>query len=117
MMVQVAYGVRDTDPVLLDTLKCYGQGTLARIVFARIPSAGPFIALGVRLCVTASILGAITAGLVGGAPGLGFELYFAQQTGSLAAPYALILVLGTIGLTSSRLVDWLQPKVIFWSAR
>ena len=117
MMIQVAYGVRDTDPVLIDTLKCYQQGWFARIYLARLPSAAPFLAIGLRMALIMAFLGSIIAGLIGGAPGLGFQLFLSQQGGSLTAPFAYVVILGLAGLFLSRFVDWLEPRIVFWSAR
>lgn len=116
MTLQTSYGVRDTDPVLLETLKCYRFGVARQIYHARLPSAAPFMALGLRVCVVVSVLGSTVAGLIGGAPGLGQDLYFAESLGLTAETFAIVLLLGIIGMIISRLVEWAQPRIVFWTA-
>lgn len=112
--VQTAYGVRDADPVLIETLKCYRYGIFGQIRYARLPAAAPMIAFSVRIAVVIAFLAAVTAGIIGGAPGLGRELMYSQLNGLPALSFAIVLQLGILGLLVSALVEWLQPKIIFW---
>lgn len=112
--IQTAYGVRDADPVLIETLKCYKQGIWGQIRYARIPAASPLIAYSIRIAVTIAFLGAVTAGIIGGAPGLGQDLMYAQLNGFPTTTFAIVLLLGLIGMLVSRAVEWAQPKIIFW---
>lgn len=114
MLIQTSYGVRDTDPTLIETMKCYRLGTPWQIVYARIPSAGPLIALGIRISAVVAVLVAVVAGLIGGAPGLGKEVLYSQLNGQPAQTFAIVLLLGCIGLFVSKVVEALQPKLIFW---
>ncbi|CAB4965859.1 unannotated protein [freshwater metagenome] len=116
MAMQTAYGVRDTDPVLLETMRCYRLGVARQIFHARIPSAAPFMALGLRICVVVAVLGSTVAGLIGGAPGLGQDLYYAESLGLTAETFAIVMLLGIIGMVISRLVEWAQPRIVFWTA-
>ena len=115
LAIQTAYGVRDTDPVLIETMKCYGLGRTRQVLFARLPAAAPFIAVGIRISVSAAMIVAVVAGLVGGAPGLGRDLLLSQTSGENAETFAIVLILGILGLAISRLVVLLQRRVIFWS--
>lgn len=117
MIVQTSYGVRDADPVLLETMRCYGQGWFKQIRYCRIPSAAPLIALGMRICVVIAVLVAVVAGLIGGAPGLGRALLFSQLNGFPATTFAIVLLMGIMGMLIAKFVEYLQPKVIFWMPR
>lgn len=112
--VQTSYGVRDSDPVLVETLKCYRLSTLQQIRYARLPSAAPMIAYGLKIAIVVSLLASVTAGIIGGAPGLGLDLMYSQLTGLPATTFALVLLLGILGTILSRAVEWLQPKIVFW---
>jgi ABC-type nitrate/sulfonate/bicarbonate transport system permease component len=112
--VQTAYGVRDADPVLIETLKCYRQGVLGQIRYARLPAAAPQIAYGLRIAVIISFLAAVTAGIIGGAPGMGREMMYAQLNGQTTLTFAIVLQLGFLGMLVSFVVEWAQPKLIFW---
>ncbi len=117
LAIQTAYGIRDADVVLLETMRCYGLGTMAQIRYARIPSAAPFIAVGIRISVAAAIVVSVVAGLIGGAPGLGREILLAQAGGLNEKTFALVLLLGIIGIIISRIVIWSQGRLLFWIPR
>ena len=116
LAVQTAYGVRDADPVLIETMRCYGMGRAKQVLYARLPAASPFIAIGVRISVSAAMIVAVVAGLVGGAPGLGKDLLLSQVNGQNTVTFAIVLILGILGLAVSRLVVFLQRRLIFWTA-
>jgi len=116
LAVQTAYGVRDADPVLIETMRCYGMGRVKQVFYARLPAASPFIAIGVRISVSAAMIVAVVAGLVGGAPGLGKDLLLSQTNGQNTVTFAIVLILGILGLAVSRLVVFLQRRLIFWTA-
>lgn len=115
--IQTAYGVRDADPVLLETMRCYRMTLLQQIRYARLPSAAVQIAIAARIAATASLIVAVVAGLVGGAPGLGSLLMLFQSAGTADRTYAVVLALGILGLASSRLIVRAQRRVIFWSGK
>jgi ABC-type nitrate/sulfonate/bicarbonate transport system permease component len=115
--IQTAYGVRDADPVLIETMRCYRMSLLEQIRFARIPSAAVQISIATRIAATASLIVAVVAGLVGGAPGLGRLLSLYQSAGTADRTYAVVLSLGILGLATSRLIVRAQRRAIFWSGR
>jgi ABC-type nitrate/sulfonate/bicarbonate transport system permease component len=115
--IQTAYGVRDADPTLLETMRCYRMNVLQQIRYARLPSAAAQIAVATRLAATASLIVAVVAGLVGGAPGLGRLLALYQSAGTADRTYAVVLTLGILGLVTSRLIVRLQRRAVFWSGR
>lgn len=114
MSIQTGLGVRDADAVLLETMRCYGMSTWKQIRYARIPSAAPFIAVGVRLSASAALVVSIVAGLIGGAPGLGRSILLSQAAGDDARTFATVFVLGVLGILVSRGVTRLQRRAIFW---
>ena len=117
MAIQTAYGVRDADPVLLETMRCYRMNIWQQVQYARLPSAAVQIGIAMRLALGASLVVAIVSGLVGGAGGLGSFLALTQSSGNADQTYAVILFLGIIGVALSRLLIRGQRRVIFWSGR
>lgn len=115
--IQTAYGVRDADPVLLETMRCYRLGVGAQLRYARLPSAAAQIAIALRIAASASLIVAVVAGLVGGAPGLGRLLSLSQSAGNTAESYGIVLFLGIVGLAFSRLIVRGQRRVVFWSGK
>ena len=117
MAIQTAYGVRDADPVLLETMRCYRMNIWQQIQYARLPSAAVQIGIAMRLALGASLVVAIVSGLVGGAGGLGSFLALTQSSGNADQTYAVILFLGIIGVALSRMLVRGQRRIIFWSGR
>lgn len=117
LAIQTAYGVRDADVVLLETMKCYNLGFWKQVRYARLPSAAPFIAVGIRISAAAALVVSVVAGLIGGAPGLGRAILLAQSGGQNEVTFALVLLLGILGVAISRLVIFAQNKTLFWVPR
>src|SRR6266513_1051526 len=71
LLVQTMYGVRDVDPVAIDTARSFGVGRFERLYRIVLPSAVPYIATGLRISSTVALILAFTAELFMGLPGLG----------------------------------------------
>src|SRR3954447_6929699 len=71
LLVQTMYGVRDVDPLSLDTARSFGLGVIERLYRVTLPSAVPYIATGLRISSTVALILAFTAELFMGIPGLG----------------------------------------------
>lgn len=112
--MQTMAGVADTDPVALSTARSYGMGKgeiMWRIV---LPSASPFIGTAMRVSAPASLIVTVVAGLLGGAPGLGRSIYQAQAAGNYSTLYALVAVLGILGLVFQGISATIEAKVLHW---
>jgi ABC-type nitrate/sulfonate/bicarbonate transport system permease component len=98
LLVQTMYGVRDVDPVALDTARSFGLGRLERLYRIKLPSAVPYIATGVRISSTVALILAFTAELFMGTPGLGQKVNYAQAFGLDNQLYAYALATGFLGV-------------------
>lgn len=117
LAIQTSYGVRDTDPVLLETMRLYRLGFGKQIRYARLPTAIPFIAVGLRLAAAAALIVAVVAGLLGGAPGLGNAILTSQSSGNSERTFAIVLLLGVLGVLVSRVIQVTQARIAFWEQR
>ncbi len=77
LLVQTIYGVRDVDPLALDTGRSFGVGRFERLYRITLPSAVPYILTGFRIASQVSLILAFTAELFMGIPGLGQEVNYA----------------------------------------
>lgn len=114
VLIQVLYGVRDVDPVVLDTARSYGLGAMARVRHVTWPTALPYIMTGVRLAATVALVLAITAELVIGGRGLGSLLAVSQASGAVPATYALVVVTGIVGVAVNLVVRLLERRALSW---
>jgi ABC-type nitrate/sulfonate/bicarbonate transport system permease component len=114
LLVQTMYGVRDVDPIAVDTGRSFRVGRIERLWRITLPSALPYIATGIRISSTVSLILAFTAELFMGTPGLGQAMNYAQAYGLNDQLYALALATGILGLAIHFLMTALERRVLRW---
>ena len=114
IVTQTSSGVQDTDPVALATARSFGMTPLEIKTRVVLPSASPFIGTAMRVAAPTSLVIAVVAGLLGGAPGLGRSIYQAQAAGNIDTLYALVIVLGLLGLVFHGSSAWAEAKALHW---
>ena len=115
LLVQTMYGVRDVDPVAIDTARSFGVGRLERLVRVTLPSSVPYIVTGIRLASQVSLILAFTAELVGiGTAGLGQSENIAQSYALNAQVYAIAVATGILGLAIHLLTSAAERRVLRW---
>jgi ABC-type nitrate/sulfonate/bicarbonate transport system permease component len=114
VLVQVLYGVADVDPVARDTARSYGfrRLSIARTVIW--PTALPYVLTGFRLAAAVALILEVTAELVVGVPGLGRTIGVAQSSGAVERTYALVIVVGLIGVLVNLFARLLERRLLRW---
>jgi ABC-type nitrate/sulfonate/bicarbonate transport system permease component len=98
LLVQTMYGVRDVDPVAIDTARSFGVGRVERLYRITLPSSIPYIVTGLRISSAVALILAFTAELFMGTGGLGQMMNFADSFGLYQQVYALALATGFLGI-------------------
>lgn len=114
LVIATAAGVRDVDPVAVETARTFrirGADRSWRIV---LPAAMPFIVTGMRIGAFGSLLTAVMSEIVGGAPGLGAKLSRAQRANLPETAYAYVLAIAVLGLVVDRLVTLAERRLLHW---
>jgi ABC-type nitrate/sulfonate/bicarbonate transport system permease component len=114
IMIQAAYGVRAIEPVVRDTATVFRMSRSDRLLHLVIPSAAPYIATGLRLASTGALLLVVVAQLIGGGGGLGYEIFVAQNSSLLPRMYALVLVVGILGVLITFVFTSIEKKALHW---
>ena len=114
VLVQVMYGVADVDPVIRDTARSYRFSRTARFRTVIWPTALPYIVTGFRLAAAVALILEITAELVIGVPGLGQRIGVAQSSGAVATTYALVVVVGLVGVAVNVGARSVERRVLRW---
>ena len=114
LLVQTMYGVRDVDPIALDTARSFGVGRLERLYRIKLPSAVPYIATGVRISSTVALILAFTAELFMGTPGLGQKVNIAQAYGLEDQLYAYALATGFLGVAIHVVSSAVERRGLRW---
>ncbi|WP_062203699.1 ABC transporter permease [Demequina salsinemoris] len=114
VLVQVLYGVADVDPVARDTARSYQFGPLRIARSVIYPTALPYIMTAFRLAAAVALILEITAELVIGVPGLGRDIGIAQSSGNVPETYALVIVVGLIGVAVNLFARFAEKKMLWW---
>ncbi|NRQ32236.1 ABC transporter permease [Nonomuraea sp. NN258] len=114
VLIQVLYGVAAVDAVADDTARAYGLSAWSRVRHLVWPSALPYVMTGLRLAAAVAFILAVTAELVIGSPGIGAEIQVAQNSGSIDAVYALVVLAGVVGIVVNAAVRLLERRVLAW---
>jgi len=114
LLIQVIYGVRSVDSVAAATARSFRVGAVRRFAFVTIPSAGPYIATGIRIAGVSAVLLSIVTELVGRAPGLGLEIVRAQNAAHFAELYAYVLLTGFLGLAVNFVLEQAERRAMHW---
>ncbi|MEU7873940.1 ABC transporter permease [Dactylosporangium sp. NPDC049140] len=114
VLVQVLYGVADVDPVVRDTARSYRFSRWAVVRTVIWPTALPYVVTGFRLAAAVALILEITAELIIGVPGLGRSIGVAQGSGAVAETYALVIVIGIIGVLVNVSARAVERRVLRW---
>lgn len=114
MVIQTSYGVRSIDPVVDATAQTFGITRLHRFFSVTLPSAAPFIATGMRLAAAAALLLDVLAEIVAGGSGVGLQILQGEAGGDIAYTYALIVLVGIIGVIIVLSLTAIERRVMHW---
>jgi NitT/TauT family transport system permease protein len=81
----------------------------------KFPNALPYIFAGLNIAVVLSIIGAIVGEFVGAQVGLGRLILEYQFELEVAGVFAVIVVLGAMGIILHFAMIVLQRRIVFWS--
>jgi ABC-type nitrate/sulfonate/bicarbonate transport system permease component len=97
LLISTRFGVRDIDPLLIETGRLYGATGLRLAATVTAPAAVPAIRTGLRTAASIGLVVAVATELAAGSPGLGLFIAQQQQGGQIPAAYAGIVVAGVLG--------------------
>lgn len=114
LLINIIYGVQSVDPVLTETAQVYRFGRLRKLTTVILPSAIPMGLAGLRLSAAIALILAIGAEYVVGIPGLGSAIGVAYNTGDAVRTYALVLLVGFLGLAVTVVLRQLDRVLLSW---
>ena len=114
LLIQTMYGVHDVDPVAVDTARAFGLGRYERLYRITLPGAVPYIATGLRIASTVSLILAFTAELFMGVPGLGQKVNEASSYGLNEDLYAYALATGFLGVAIHLAMAAVERRALRW---
>jgi NitT/TauT family transport system permease protein len=116
VLINTIYGVREVDPVAKETMRSFGFGPLTVAGRVSLPSAAPFIATGVRIAASVTLVVAVAAELIGdGMNGIGAYLNELESSaGDTAAMIAVAVWTGVIGIIINAAFTGAERRVFRW---
>ncbi|WP_207946316.1 ABC transporter permease [Actinomadura sp. 7K507] len=114
ILIATIYGMRDIEPVALETARSFRARPHDRLLSVVLPSAVPYIATGLRVASTTALILCVTAELVIGAPGLGQSIAVAQAGGQYQLMYALIIATGLLGVLLNLVFVAVEKRLLRW---
>lgn len=114
LVVTIYQGVRGVDKTLINAARVLGASEYQIFFKIIIPASTPFILVGSRLGLSASLTTLIAAELTGASKGLG--MFTRQASSSFMLPEMLlgIILIGIIGMTFEKIVRILERKLTGW---
>jgi ABC-type nitrate/sulfonate/bicarbonate transport system permease component len=116
LLLQAMQGARCVDPMLRDVAATYRIRLRLRALLVVFPSAAPYIATGLRIAATMSLLLAVGAELLGGAPGIGGSIQLAARVPDVPAMYVQIVTAAVIGAGINLVLAKIERVMLPWHA-
>jgi ABC-type nitrate/sulfonate/bicarbonate transport system permease component len=97
MLFNTRYGVRNVDPLLIDSARAQGVGGMGLVRRVVLPAALPSIFTGLRLSASTAVVVTVVTEIVASGTGLGHYIDQYQQVGHAPEAFAGVLVAGVFG--------------------
>jgi len=107
-------GLQSYDRVIMDVFHVAAASSWQRFFKMRLPSAMPYVFVGLKLNVTFSVIGAIVAEFVQADKGLGFVIMTTYRMLNMPRLWAAMLLSALIGILFFALIAWAEKVVIPW---
>jgi ABC-type nitrate/sulfonate/bicarbonate transport system permease component len=114
VLINAIDGARHVHPGHLETARAFKVPPVQRLSRIILPSAAPKIFAGLRLGVALALVMMIVSEFVGSLNGVGGEMIAAQGTGQISLMWAIIVVLGVLGVVLNLLLVVAERRVLAW---
>ena len=108
------YGMRRTDPDILDLARIMGARPLNILRHILIPSALPSFASGVRVAAAVAPIGAVVGEWVGSSAGLGFYMLHSNARMQTDLMFAALTLLSLTSVILYFSIDSLMNRLLYW---
>lgn len=108
------FGVRNVDPLLLDTARSMGLGRVARVARVTVPAALPAVFTGIRTASAIAVVLTIVSEIVASGTGIGGFITTAQNNNLPPEAFAGVVMAGLFGYAVYLLIDALESRITRW---
>ena len=113
-MLNTIGGVKNADPLIIKSARSMGVSRFTLLFRVIIPAASPSILTGIRLSAANAILILVAAEMLGANSGLGYLIFYSEQSYAIPEMYAGIVAIAGIGWTVNYLLVVFERRVTRW---
>lgn len=114
ILVQSTYAAQQLSPQIRQVATAYRLDLWTRIRTIYVPSALPFIMTGLRISATISLLITISSEFLGGASGLGSQLFNTLTINDTHRMFAYVVTAALMGVLLNVALEMIQSRVLWW---
>jgi len=114
MLVNTIAGLKYTPKNEIDLMRSLSASRWKIFRYVQLPEALPFIFAGLNIGLVLSVLGAIVGEFVGAKVGLGYLILQMNFNLDVAGMFAVLVVLGFLGVVFNGVAQYARRKVVFW---
>ena len=114
IVVNTADGLRAADPDMVNLLRTLGASRWQIFAKARVPSSLPSLFSGIKIAVTASVIGAVVGEWVGSSEGLGYLAIRSKSQFLTERVFASIFLLCLMGIALFLTATLAERKLLPW---
>ena len=107
-------GVIELDPTVVDTARAYRVTGWRRLVYVTVPALTPRIAAAGRTSLAICILTMVISESVAAPRGIGFMLLQSENNFRIGEMWAVILLMGVLGLLFNTIYTLVERRVLRW---
>ena len=108
-------GLRAVPPEQLELMTAFLANRRQVLLKLRVPLALPYILVGLDVAAVLAVIGAVVGEFVGAREGLGFLILQKNFNLDTASVFAILIVLGLMGVGLHLAMQYVQRRVLFWT--
>lgn len=117
MLINTLAGVQQIDTTYWEAAANYGARGRALLQRIILPGSLPLVMVGLRLAVNSALVVTIAVEMLSAREGLGALIWMAWQTLRTEELYAILLIIGLIGIVSNALLNWSAGYLAPWQLK
>ncbi|MGH7226905.1 MAG: ABC transporter permease [Gemmataceae bacterium] len=114
MLVNTIVGLKSVPPEKIDLMRSLSASRPKIFWYIQLPEALPYIFAGLNIGIVMSVLGAIVGEFIGAKAGLGYLLLQMNYNMDITGMFAVLVVLGIMGIVLNALMQFARRKIVFW---
>ena len=114
LLVNTISGIRRTDPELIAMARSFSRPGWWIFLHVKLPAAAGSIFAGLEIGIVLALIGAIVGEFIASERGVGYLIGSATVNMNVSVMFAGVFILAVFGVVGSRLVRWVEGRVVFW---